>query len=189
MLFKETKLKGAFVIEMEKLKDERGYFARAWCQREFQRHGLDACLVQCNVSDSIEKGTLRGMHYQDPPYAETKVVRCTRGAIYDVMIDLRPDSPTFLQWIAETLTPDNGKMMYVPKGFGHGFLSLADHSMVFYQVSEFFAADYARGLRWNDPQLNITWPGEVTVISKKDQEWGNFDIALLSPLKGLYSGG
>lgn len=185
MIFRETKLKGAYVIEIEKLKDERGYFARAWCQREFQGRGLDTGLVQFNVSDSIEKGTLRGMHYQDPPYAEVKLVRCTRGAVYDVMIDLRPDSPTFLQWVAETLTPDNGKMMYVPRGFAHGFLSLENHSNVFYQVSEFFAPDYYRGVRWNDPRLNITWPGEVTVISKKDQEWGDCDLAYFAPLRGM----
>ena len=185
MIFKETKLKDAFVIEIEKLRDERGYFARAWCEREFQEHGLQTNFVQFNVSNSIEKGTLRGIHYQDPPYAETKLVRCTRGAVYDVMIDLRPDSPSFLQWTAEILTPDNGRMMYVPKGFGHAFLSLEGHSMVFYQVDEFFEPDYYRGLRWNDPQLNIIWPEEVTVISKRDQEWEAYDLARLDILKGM----
>ena len=185
MKFKETKLKGAFVIEIEKLEDERGYFARAWCQREFQEYGLDTHLVQVNVSDSIEKGTLRGMHYQDPPYAETKLVRCTHGAVYDVMVDLRPGSPTFLQWISETLTPDNGKMMYVPKGFARGFQTLVNHSMVLYQVSEFYAPDYYRGVRWNDPRIDIRWPEEVTVISKRDQEWRDCDLACFTILSGI----
>jgi dTDP-4-dehydrorhamnose 3,5-epimerase len=185
MIFKETHLKGAFVVELEKMEDERGYFARAWCEREFKKQGLDTGLVNINVSDSIKKGTVRGIHYQAPPLAETKLVRCTRGAIYDVMVDLRPDSPTFLQWVAETLSPDNGKMMYVPKGFGHAFQSLADHSMVFYQVSEFYAPDYYRGLRWDEPTLHIDWPEKVTVISKRDQDWAEFNLDSLEALKGL----
>lgn len=185
MIFRETKLKGAFVVEIEKLMDERGYFARTWCRREFEKHHLDPDLVQCNVSDSIEKGTLRGMHYQEPPYAETKLVRCTRGEIYDVIIDLRPDSSTFLQWTGEVLSPDNGRMMYVPKGFAHGFLSLAERSMVFYQVSEFFAPGYDRGVRWNDSLFNIRWPGDVTIMSKKDREWKDCDVGQLAILMGL----
>ena len=187
MKFNETKLKGAYIIELDKLEDERGYFARSWCQEEFLKNGLDAGLVQCNVSHSVRKGTLRGMHYQDPPHAETKLVRCTHGAIHDVIVDLRPDSETFLQWTAADLTPENGRMMYVPKGFGHGFLSLEDHSMVFYQVSEFYARDHCRGVRWNDPQLNISWPGEVTVISPQDKGWKDLDIANLSILSQLSS--
>ena len=185
MKFKETKLKGAYVIEPEKLEDERGYFARAWCQQEFLKNGLDVGLVQCNVSYSPRKGTLRGMHYQDPPHAETKLVRCTRGALYDVIVDLRPDSETFLQWTGFELTPDNGRVMYVPKGFAHGFQTLEEHSMAFYQVSEFYARDYCRGVCWNDPQLNINWPFEVTVISKQDQGWGDIDVAKLTALKNL----
>jgi len=185
MIFTETKLKGAFVIEIEKLMDERGYFARAWCQREFREHGLETNFVQFNVSDSLVKGTVRGMHYQDPPYAETKLVRCTGGAVFDVMVDLRPDSPTFLQWISEILTPENGKMMYIPKGFAHGFQTLANQSMVFYQVSEFFAPDYYRGVRWNEPQLAITWPGDVTVISERDKNWADFDLAHVNALAGM----
>jgi dTDP-4-dehydrorhamnose 3,5-epimerase len=121
MKFIKTRLPGAYIIEVEKITDERGYFARSWCRNEFTDHGLENALVQCNVSDSKKKGTLRGMHYQDPPYPETKLVRCTRGSIFDVMVDLRPDSPTFLKWVSEVLTPDNGRMMYVPKGFAHGF--------------------------------------------------------------------
>ena len=185
MKFTETKLKGAYVIELEKLEDERGYFARAWCQQEFLKNGLDAALVQCNVSQNPRKGTLRGLHYQDPPHAETKIVRCTRGALYDVIVDLRPDSATFRQWIAAELTPDNGRMMYVPKGFAHGFQTLEENSMAFYQVSEFYARDCCRGARWNDPQLNITWPLEIAVISPQDKGWGDLNLANLSPLRSL----
>ena len=185
MKFKETKLKGAYIIELEKLEDERGYFARAWCQQEFLKNGLDAVLVQCNVSYNPRRGTLRGMHYQDSPHAETKLVRCTRGAIYDVIVDLRPDSETFLQWTAAELTPDNGRMMYVPKGFAHGFQTLEDHSMVFYQVSEFYARDYCRGVCWNDPQINICWPCDVTVISTQDKGWEDLNLARLWPLRNL----
>jgi dTDP-4-dehydrorhamnose 3,5-epimerase len=185
MVFNETKLKGAFVIEIQKAEDERGYFGRAWCRREFEEHGLDAHLAQCNVSFSVKQGTLRGMHYQDPPFAETKLVRCTAGAVYDVAVDLRPDSATFMQWTAATLTADNGKMMYVPKGFAHGFLTLADNCGVFYQTTEFFAPDHYRGVRWNDPRLKIAWPGEVTVIAKRDAEWEPCDSANFEPLRGL----
>jgi dTDP-4-dehydrorhamnose 3,5-epimerase len=185
MKFKETKLKGAYIIELEKFEDERGYFARAWCQREFLENGLDAALVQCNVSYSPGRGTLRGLHYQDPPHAETKLVRCTRGAVYDCIVDLRPDSQTFLQWTGSELTPDNGKMMYVPKGFATGFQTLEDNSMVFYQTSEFYARDYCRGVRWNDPQLNISWPCDVTVISTQDKGWGDITLARLSLLRDL----
>lgn len=185
MLFNETKLKGGFVIEIQKAEDERGFFGRAWCKRELEEHGLDANLAQCNVSHSRRKGTLRGMHYQDPPYAETKLVRCTAGAVFDVMVDLRPDSTTFLQWTGTTLTPDNGKMMYVPKGFGHGFLTLADDCDVFYMATEFFAPDYYRGLRWNDPRLGIVWPGEVTVIHPRDAGWIDADSANFEPLRGM----
>ena len=185
MKFRETKLKGAYIIELEKLEDERGYFARAWCQREFLKHGLDPVLVQCNVSYNPRRGTLRGMHYQEPPHAETKLVRCTRGAVYDVIVDLRPDSETFLQWISLELTADNGRMMYAPKGFAHGFQALEDHSMVFYQVSEFYAPDHCGGARWNDPQLNIIWPCDVTVISTQDKGWKDLSLARLSPLRNL----
>jgi dTDP-4-dehydrorhamnose 3,5-epimerase len=146
---------------------------------------LDAAVVQCNVSQNPKKGTLRGMHYQDPPYAETKIVRCTRGAVYDVIVDLRPDSDTFLQWIAEELTADNGKVMYIPKGFAHGFQSLEENSMVFYQVSEFYARNYCRGLRWNDPQLKINWPLDVAVISAQDQGWRDLNLAKLESLRNL----
>jgi len=185
MKFHETKLKGAYVIELERLEDDRGYFARTWCRREFLDHGLDANLVQCNISQNPKRATLRGLHYQDPPHAETKLVRCARGAIYDVIVDLRPDSETFLQWIAEELTADNGKMMYIPKGFAHGFQSLVENSMVFYQVSEFYARDCCRGARWNDPLLSIRWPYEVSVISPQDKSWQDLDVNKLEILRNL----
>jgi dTDP-4-dehydrorhamnose 3,5-epimerase len=185
MIFKETELKDAYIVELEKLEDERGYFARSWCQREFQEHGLDTRLVQCNVSYNRNRGTLRGMHWQDPPYAEAKLVRCTRGALYDVIIDLRPESLTILQWTAAVLTPDNGRMMYVPKGFAHGFQTLEDHTEIFYQMSEFYAPGYARGLRWNDPHFKITWPEDVTIVSKKDQEYGDCDPSQFISLRSI----
>ena len=168
MIFGQTELPGAYIVELEKLEDERGYFARSWCQREFEAHGLDARLVQCNVSMNRKAGTLRGMHFQMPPFAEAKLVRCTRGALFDVIIDLRPDSPTFLKWFGIELTSDNGKMMYIPKGFAHGFLTLEDDTEVFYQMSEFYAPECARGVRWNDPLFGIKWPRNKTVISARD---------------------
>jgi dTDP-4-dehydrorhamnose 3,5-epimerase len=185
MIFIQTRLKGAYIIELEKLEDERGYFARSWCQREFQEHGLDPRLVQCNVSYNKKKGTLRGMHYQLPPYAESKLVHCTRGALYDVVIDLRPESPTFLQWTAEVLTPENAKMMYVPQGFAHGFQTLEDNTEVYYQMSEFYAPDYARGVRWNDPQFGIVWSEEVTTISQKDREYEDCDPGQFISLRSI----
>ena len=158
MRFIETRLKGAFVIEPERLADERGFFARMWCQREFIAHGLNPDLVQCNISFNTNKGTLRGMHHQAAPHEEAKLVRCTMGAIYDVIIDLRPDSPTYKAWLAVELTAPNRKMLYVPEGFSHGFMTLADNTEVFYQMSEFYSPECASGIRWNDPQFGIVWP-------------------------------
>ena len=174
MIFTETLLKGAFVIEPERLEDERGFFARTWCQREFEAHSIDSKWVQCNISYNKRKGTLRGMHYQVAPYEEAKLIRCTLGATYDVIIDLRPDSPTFRQHIAELLTAQNRKMLYVPKGFAHGFLTLEDDTEVFYQMSEFYHAEYARGVRWNDPAFGIQWPAEVQIISDRDRNHPDF---------------
>jgi len=171
MNFSETKLKGAYLIEPERLADERGFFARSWCQREFDEHGLNSKLVQCNLSFNHKTGTLRGMHYQLPPFAETKLVRCTQGAIFDVIIDVRPMSPTFLQWIGVELTEENRHMLYVPQGFAHGFQTLVDGSEVFYQMSEFYAPDCARGLRWNDPAFAIRWPQAISAIAAKDQQY------------------
>ncbi len=171
MLFRETTLKGAFVIESERLEDERGFFARTWCQEEFEAHGLNARLVQCSISFNRKKGTLRGMHYQVAPHVEAKLVRCTMGAICDVIIDLRPQSPTFMQWIAEELTAENRKALYIPEGLAHGFQTLADNTEVFYQISTSYHPDSARAVRWNDPAFEIRWPSFPTVISLKDKTY------------------
>ena len=162
------------MIEPEKLEDDRGFFARTWCQQEFAEQGINSNLVQCNISFNKKRGTLRGMHLQLPPYAETKLVRCTKGAVYDVIIDLRADSETFLQWTAIELTADNCKALYVPKGFAHGFQTLEDNAEVFYQMSQFHAPGCARGFRWNDPTFNIHWIEKVSVISQRDQEYEDY---------------
>ena len=177
MKFIETKLKDAFLIEPEFLADERGFFARTCCRKEFEQHGLNSDWVQCNISYNKRKGTLRGMHYQVEPCAETKLVRCTMGAIYDVIIDLRPDSKTYTQWIAADLTAENRKMFYIPQGFAHGFQTLADHSEIFYQMSEFYAPECARAVRWNDPQFEIHWPEAERMMSEKDQTIEDFNHA------------
>jgi len=175
MLFRETPLKGAFLIEPERLEDERGFFARTFCRKEFEAHGLNPDIAQCSVSFNRRKGTLRGMHFQAAPHAEDKVVRCTEGAIFDVMIDLRPDSPTFKRWTATELTAENGRMFYIPAGFAHGFQTLHDNVEVLYQMSEFYHPECARGVRWDDPAFRIMWPetGE-RIISARDKAWGNF---------------
>ncbi len=174
MIFNETKLKGAFVIEPEKLDDKRGFFARTWCVREFEEHGLNPNLVQCNISFNKKRGTLRGMHYQMAPHEEAKLVRCTMGSIYDVIIDLRSVSPTYKQWFHVDLSADNRKMLYIPKGFFHGFLTLQDNTEVFYQMSEFYAPECAIGVRWNDPSFEMDWPSDVLVISEKDRTYPDF---------------
>lgn len=169
MIFLETELKGAFLIKPEKLVDERGFFARTWCQKEFEEQGLNSRLVQCSVSFNRKKGTLRGMHYQVAPYEEVKLVRCTRGTIYDVIIDLRSDSPTFKQWMAVELTAENHHMLYIPERFAHGFQTLEDNTEVIYQMSEFYYSDYACIIRWDDPDIGIRWPDEKNrIISCKD---------------------
>lgn len=175
MVFKEMKLRGAYVIELEPLEDERGFFARTWCRREFEERGLNPGIVQCSISFNREGGTLRGMHYQVTPYEEAKLVRCTRGAIYDVIIDLRPDSPTFKEHVGVDLTAQNGKLLYVPEGSAHGFQTLEDETEVFYQISQFYMPDYARGVRWDDPAFGIPWPLEVRVISERDRSFPDFD--------------
>jgi len=176
MIFKETTLKGAFIIEPELLEDERGFFARSWCQKEFEAHELNPRLVQCNISFNTRKRTLRGMHFQIAPHEEAKLVRCTMGAIYDVIIDLRPDSPSFKKHLGVTLNPENRTMLYIPEGFAHGFLTLENDTEVFYQMSEFYAPDFARGVRWNDPAFGIQWPGEVKVISERDNTYPDFTL-------------
>ena len=174
MIFTETKLQGAFIIDIDRIDDERGFFARTWCQSEFAAHGLCTQLVQCNISFNKYKGTLRGMHYQIAPYAEAKLVRCMSGAIYDVIIDLRPNSPTFTRWVAVDLTADNHRMLFIPEGFAHGFQTLADGSEVFYQMSQFYAPEYARGVRWDDPAFKICWPAEKRTISQRDRSLPEF---------------
>ena len=175
MIFRETKLKGAFIIEPERLEDERGLFARTFCKEEFKAHGLNSRVVQCNISFNKKKGTLRGMHYQVAPHEEAKLVRCTRGAIYDVIVDLRPDSPTFKQWVAVELTADNHRMLYIPEGFAHGFQTLEDNTEVFYQMSESYHPESARGIRWDDPMFGIKWPNvRHRIVSEIDQSYADF---------------
>ncbi len=182
MIFNETRLKGAYIIDLQKLEDERGFFARSWCQREFKAHGLNPNLVQCNISFNLRKGTLRGMHYQVAPYEEAKLVRCTTGSIYDVIVDLRLDSLTYCQWIGVELAAPCSplaapyKMLYVPEGFAHGFLTLEDNTEVIYQMSEFYAPESARGFRWNDPAFGIDWPSGVAVISDRDRNYPDFSL-------------
>jgi dTDP-4-dehydrorhamnose 3,5-epimerase len=177
MIFTETELKGAFVIEPEKEEDERGFFACTWCRKEFEAHGLNPSLAQCSASYNKRKGTLRGMHYQIAPHAEAKLVRCTRGAIHDVILDLRPGSPTFKRWVSLKLTAENHRSVYVPEGFAHGFQALEDDTEVFYQISDFYHPESACGVRWNDPAFGIEWPLEVSVISRKDASFKDFDRA------------
>lgn len=174
MIFKKTGLVGAYVVELEKHEDERGFFARSWCQREFEAQGLNSRLVQCNISFNARRGTLRGMHYQVAPFEEAKLVRCTMGAILDVIVDLRPDSQSHGRHIGVELNARNRRMLYVPEGFAHGFLTLEDESEVFYQMSEFYAPDHARGFRWNDPRFGISWPAEIEVISDRDRTYPDF---------------
>jgi dTDP-4-dehydrorhamnose 3,5-epimerase len=174
MTFLETRISGVFEIRPELIEDERGFFARSWCRQEFSSRGLNSRLVQCNISGSLRKGTLRGMHYQVTPFAETKLVRCTRGSIFDVALDLRTDSPTYKQWTAAVLTAENHHMLCIPEGCAHGFLTLEKDCEVFYQMSEFYHAGAARGVRWNDPAFGIEWPGPAEVISARDASYPDF---------------
>jgi dTDP-4-dehydrorhamnose 3,5-epimerase len=171
LIFTETRLKGAFVIELEKKSDERGYFARTFCEHEFAEHGLKTHFVQCNTSFNRRKDTLRGMHFQAAPHEEAKLVRCTRGSLFDAIIDLRQGSPTYGGHIAETLSADNGKMLYIPEGFAHGFQTLADDTEIFYQMTEFYHAEAARGVRWDDPVFAIAWPAGERIILPRDREY------------------
>lgn len=174
MVFTETALRGAFLVAPEPHTDERGFFARTWSASEFESHALNPRLVQCSVSFNSRKGTLRGMHYQAEPFAEAKLVRCTHGAIHDVIIDLRPGSPTFTRSVGVTLSAKNRLMLYVPEGFAHGFETLADDTEVFYQISEHYSPEHGRGVRWNDPAFAIAWPAEPTVISARDRDYPDF---------------
>ncbi|UVT16955.1 MAG: dTDP-4-dehydrorhamnose 3,5-epimerase [Nitrospira sp.] len=174
MIFTETVLKGAFIIDPEPISDERGIFARTWCQKEFEVHGLVVTWVQSSISGNISKGTMRGMHYQASPNEEVKLVRCTAGSIYDVIIDLRPTSPTYGRHVGITLTADNRRAVYIPKQFAHGFLTLEANSEVSYHMSEFYAPTSARGFRWDDPAFKIAWPEPILVMSEKDRTWPAF---------------
>ena len=174
MTFKETKLQGSFIIESEISIDERGAFSRTFCCRDFENHGLNGNVSQCSISLNTKKNTLRGMHYQKKPYAEAKLVRCSRGFIYDVIVDLRCDSSTFKQWVSTEMSAENRKMVYVPEGFAHGFQTLTDNAEVVYQMSQFYSPSHANGFRWNDPSFRIEWPSENLVISLKDQNYTDF---------------
>jgi len=176
MIFKETTLQGAFIIELARIEDERGFFARAWCQKEFDAHGLNPLIVQCNISYNKKKGILRGMHYQAAPYEEAKVVSCIRGSIYDVIIDLRRDSATYCQWYAVELSSDNYRMLYVPIGFAHGFQTLEDNTVVFYQMSEFYHPECAQGVKWDDPAFGVKWPIANPIIAAKDRSFKDMEL-------------
>jgi dTDP-4-dehydrorhamnose 3,5-epimerase len=171
MRFIATKLEGAWIIEPEPCEDDRGLFARTFCAREFRERGLMEVIVQCNTSWNARRGTIRGLHYQVPPSSEVKLVRCTAGSLWDVIVDLRPESPTYLQHVGVELTPGNRRAFYIPEMFAHGFQSLEDGTEVFYQMSEFYAPDAAKGLRYDDPKLEIKWPLPLAAISDKDKSW------------------
>jgi dTDP-4-dehydrorhamnose 3,5-epimerase len=171
MKFIETKLKGAYIIELERREDERGFFARAFCQKEFEAHGLKPTIAQANIAHNIKKGTVRGMHFQYPPAAESKLVRCTRGAIVDIIVDLRPESPTYMQHITVRLNADNMLALYVPERFAHGYQAMEDNTDTSYQVGEFYTPATEGGLMYNDPRLGLEWPLPVSVISAKDQKF------------------
>ena len=175
MIFTETRLAGAYLIDLTAHTDSRGFFARAFCQHEFAEHGLKATIAQANIASNRQKGTLRGMHFQCPPAAESKLVRCTRGAIVDIIVDLRPESPTYLQHVAVELTEDNYRALYVPERFAHGYQALRDDTDTSYQVGEFYTPGAEGGLRYNDPRLGLTWPLPVSAMSEKDREWKLLD--------------
>ena len=176
MIFNKTDLAGVIEIQMEPLRDERGFFARTWCEKEFREHNLNPRLVQCSISFNGRKGTLRGIHYQAEPFPEAKLVRCTRGSLYDIALDLRCDSPTYLRWIGAELTAENRRTLYIPEGCAHGFLTLEENTEALYQMSEFYHPESARGVRWNDPAFGIVWPGKVEVISERDRNYPDFTV-------------
>jgi len=181
MTFTETALAGAWLIDIARIEDERGFFARTFLPEELTSRGLDPTLAQCNIAFNRHKGTIRGLHFQHAPFDETKIIRCTRGAVCDVILDLRPASPTFLQWVAVELTADNHRMLYVPTGVAHGYQTLTDQAETSYHVSARYSAAHAAGVRWNDPAFAIDWPlGEPTVISARDREWPDFDERIWS---------
>jgi dTDP-4-dehydrorhamnose 3,5-epimerase len=174
MIFQKLSLPGAYLIELERIEDERGFFARAWCQNEFGLQDLNHNFVQTNVGFSKLRGTLRGMHFQREPYQEVKYIGCDRGAIYDVIVDLRPESPTHRQWIGVELNEVNHRMLYVPEGFAHGYVTLADNSEIHYMTTQFYKHEYATGVRFDDPAFEIRWPIPIQVISDRDSSWPDF---------------
>lgn len=174
MRFEETPLRGAFVVHQERMADDRGFFARTWSREEFGAHGLATDIVHCNTSFNRRRGTLRGMHWQEPPFAEAKLVRCTAGAIHDVVVDLRTDSPTYGQWFGATLTAAEGTMLYCPERFAHGFVTLTDDVEIAYQMSQVYSPDHARGARWDDPFFGIEWPLQPEVLSERDATYADF---------------
>ena len=174
MIFHQLDIGGAYLIEPERVEDARGFFARTYCRNELEERNLDPTVVQCNISVNHKRGTVRGMHYQAAPHEEIKLVRCTQGAIFDVILDLRPDSPTFKQHYGVELSKDNRLSLYIPGGVAHGFQSLSDDAEIFYQMSEFYYPEAARGFRWNDPAFDISWPLDVTVISDRDRTYPDF---------------
>jgi dTDP-4-dehydrorhamnose 3,5-epimerase len=179
MIFQKTKLEGAWIIDIDRVEDARGYFARSFCQNEFVEHNLNPRVVQCNISHNHKKGTLRGMHFQASPYKEVKLVQCVQGAVCDVIVDLRLGSPTYGDHFAVILTADEHRMLYIPEGFAHGFITLEDNTSVFYQMSEFYSPSFARGFRWDDPVFNIQWPTSVEVISERDANYPDYSPDLL----------
>ena len=174
MIFTETELKGAFLIEPERFADARGFFAQSFSQRQFEEHGLNPRVAECNVSYNRRRGTLRGMHFQSAPRAQAKLVRCTAGAIFDVAIDLRRGSPTFKRWVGVELSAESRRMIYVPEGFAHGYLTLADDAEVFYQVSDVYAPELGGGVRWDDPAFGVRLPIGVEVINERDRTYADF---------------
>lgn len=176
MIFEETPVAGAFLIDLERREDDRGFFARAFCRREFEEHGLNPDVVQCNLSLSANAGTLRGMHFQRPPHEEAKLVRCTRGALWDVVLDLRPGSPTYLASYGAELSADNRRLLYIPEGCAHGFQTLVPETEAFYQVSAAYAPDHEGGVRWDDPAFGLEWPEAAErTISAKDLAWPDYE--------------
>lgn len=176
MIFTETHLQDAYIIDLKKIEDDRGFFARAYCQKEFAEHGIELNWAQANLANSKERGTLRGLHFQKAPYAEAKLMRCIRGAIFDVIVDLRPDSSSYMQWLGVELTAENRRALFVPEGFAHGYLTLEDDSDTFYPTSQFYTPGAEAGVRWNDPAFGIAWPfTDDLIITEKDQSWPDYE--------------
>jgi len=174
MIFKPTKIPDVYLLEIEPIEDDRGFFARSWCKDEFISRGLSAELMQCGISFNKMSGTVRGMHFQETPYEEVKLVRCTKGAVYDVVLDLRKDSPTYTEHVGFRLSESNHKMVYIPAGLAHGYQTLENDTEVYYQISQVYKKEYSQGVRWNDPCFSIEWPGPVTLISERDQSYEDY---------------